>query len=468
MGQVPADIDEGRVADALLEETEGIDLTSTFYVSVKRLPPASWLRICGNGAVTQQRYWWPVGDRPNGLPSNEQEWIEAQREQLDRAVRRRLRSHRPVGSMLSGGLDSSSVVALASRACSLDGRPPFPVYAATHQADQTCAETRSIQEMLVDRHCKPTLVDLAHIDQWMAEDWWTLCQEPFDGSITLASCLYRAASSHGVVSLMDGIPADNLFVTGQSARRLFWQGHAVKAWQTAVEQWSMPGVDRPYLHALRVMAGCLAPMSVHKFRDRWQEANEYGSLSASALGSHDLNQRVNMRRRYRRYRSSVRNSHIWHPHDEALSSMAAPYITAGIERFNRVASLFGVEPRPPFTDRELIEFQAWVPINLRLREGHPKWILRKAMSSLLPSSIAWRTDKSHIGWAFNHEMLLRQLQAAPGFRPAQCIGRWIDQNKLGSAMENALENPQQNLAAAWRLMLWASRLPDDSGSRAMQ
>ncbi|MBK9987506.1 MAG: hypothetical protein IPP21_11320 [Betaproteobacteria bacterium] len=73
----------------------------------------------------------------------------------------------------------------------------------------------------------------------------------------------------------------------------------------------------------------------------------------------ELLRRVNMRERYRRYRSTLTNSNHWHQSGEALSCMAAPYITAGLERFNRVASLFGVEPRPPFTDRDLIEFQAW-------------------------------------------------------------------------------------------------------------
>ncbi|MEZ5645279.1 MAG: asparagine synthase-related protein [Burkholderiaceae bacterium] len=454
-GRVPTDIDEGRVADALMEETEGIDLTSTFYRSVKRLPPASWLLVCSNGLIRQERYWLPVGKRPSGLPRNEDEWVEAQHEQLDHAVKRRLRSQRPVGSMLSGGLDSSSVVALASRACFMDGRPPLPVYSATNQADQTCTETRSIKEMLANRHCKPFLIDLASIDAWQAGEWWNLCMEPFDGSITLASCLYRAASSHGIVSLMDGIPADNLFVTGRYARRLFWQGSILRAWQVAVDQWSLPGIDHPRRQALRVLAGCLAPEAVHKLRAQWLAANEFQALLANALGSQELKQRVNMRKRYRRYRSSLGNSHIWHPLDEALSSMTAPYITAGIERFNRVASIFGVEPRPPFADRDLIEFQSWVPIGLRLREGHPKWILRKAMSSLLPDKIAWRADKSHIGWAFNQAVLARQLKAAASTIPEQPLAQWVDERKLASAIRNPREGSSSNLAAAWRLLMWA-------------
>lgn len=452
--EVPAEIDEGRIADALFGETEGIDLTTTFYRAVQKLPPASWLLIRGSGAIVQQRYWQPVGDRPAGLPCSMEEWVEAQREQLDRAVQRRLRSHRPVGSMLSGGLDSSSVVALASAACTSNGLPAFPIFSATNIADSTCAETRSIRAMLSQRHCRATLVDIASIEQ-LQPDLWEVCSEPFDGSISLAAQLYHAAAAQGVVSLMDGVPADNLFATGRQAQRLFDQGRFGDAWRAALAQWSLPGVLSPRWLALRVMAGCLAPKAIHNLRDLLSEAAEYRALQASSLASPELTRRVDMRGRYRRYRSSVRNSHQWHPTDEALSSMAAPYITAGLERFNRVASLFGVEPRPPFADRDLIEFQAWVPIALRIRDGHAKWILRQAMRQMLPDDVAWRTDKSHIGWAFNRTSLVWHLAKVDACRPEPEAAHWVDAARLLTECQMPQGASAAGLSAALRLLAWS-------------
>jgi asparagine synthase (glutamine-hydrolysing) len=453
-GEVPTQLDEGRIADALFEETEGIDLTSTFYSAVQKLPPASWLLIRGGATIDQQRYWRPVGDRPAGLPKSTAEWVEAQREQLDRAVRRRLRSHRPVGSMLSGGLDSSSVVALASAACAEDGRLPFPVFSATNNADPACAETRSIRAMLSQRHLNPTLVDLASMGQPQT-GLWEACSEPFDGSISLAAQLYRAAAAQGVASLMDGVPADNLFVTGRHAQRLFDQCRFGDAWRAALAQWSLPGVPNPRWHALWVMAGCLAPKAIHELRDRWVEAAEYRALQAASLASPELTRRVDMRERYRRYRSSVRNSHHWHASEEALSSMAAPYISAGLERFNRVASLFGVEPRPPFTDRDLIEFQAWVPIALRTRDGHAKWILRQAMRQLLPAEVAWRSDKSHIGWTFNRASLAWYMAQVDAGRLEPEVAQWVDMARWQNAGHGSQGASGEGLAAALRLFAWS-------------
>lgn len=454
-GQVPRDLDEGRIADALIGETEGIDQTCTFHTAVQRLPPAHWMRL-RDGVLHQQRYWRPIGDdRPAGLPRTEAEWIEAQREQLDRAVRLRMRSHRPVGSMLSGGLDSSSVVALASAACENEGQAPFPVFSATNSADPDCLETRHIRAVIDHVRCAPTLVDLPEFEHSTdcRSDWWRLAGEPFDGGISLVASLYQDAAAKGVPSLMDGVPADNLYVTGRHAKYLADQGRWQDAWHAAVSQWTVPGVRHPRWHALRVMAGCLTPDAVHSLRNYFADARLFRELLQASLIDRRFARRVHLWQRFRRYRRTVGGAHQWHHSDEALSSMTAPYITAGIERYNRVASLFGVEPRLPFADRELIEFNAWVPLALRTRDGHPKWVLRQTMVNHLPVEAAWRRDKNHMGWRFNQAVLANSRSALSD--PAQTSARWFDQGHLQAGLERSTENVSEGLLAAAHLVLWA-------------
>jgi asparagine synthase (glutamine-hydrolysing) len=458
-GEVPTELDEGRIADALIMVTEGIDQTSTFYTAVQRLPPAHWLRLC-NGALARQCYWRPITDRPNGLPRSTEEWIEAQREQLDRAVRLRLRSHRPVGSMLSGGLDSSSVVALAAAACTQSGHSPLPVFSATNSADPDCSETRHIHAVIDHVRCAPTCVDLPDFerDTAPAKAWWHKAGEPFDGSMSLVGALYQAAAAQGVTSMMDGVPADNLFVIGQYARRLFAQGRWREAWQAAVTQWQVPGALRPRANAIRVMAGCLVPEAGHALRQYAADARHYRALLASSLIDPAFAGRIKLWRRYRRYRRSISDAHQWHDTDEALSSMTAFYITAGLERYNRVASLFGVEPRPPFVDRDLIEFQAWVPIALRTRHGDRKWILRQAMSSgLLPPSVAWRKDKGHVGWRFSRAEF-GQLRVTGLLQAEAPDADWFDTRRVATAWRQPAGMATEGLLAVARMSLWRDRL----------
>jgi len=457
-GEVPRDMDEGRIADALIGETEGIDQTCTFYRAVQRLPPAHWMRL-HEGKLMQRRYWRPIGEnRPPGLPNTEPEWIEAQRERLDRAVRLRLRSQRPVGSMLSGGLDSSSVVALAGAACTTKGHPPFPIFSATNSVDPGCLETRAICAVVAQVHCAPTFVDLPDFERSRSRTHalWQEAGEPFDGSMPLVAALYEAAAAQGVASLLDGVPADNLYATGRQAQCLFDQGRWRETWQAALTQWQLPWIRFPRLNALRVMAGCLAPASVHALRDRLAEAREYRGLLRANLVSREFAQRVGLRQRYRRYRQTIGGSHQWHESGQALSSLAAPYITAGLERYNRVASLFGVEPRPPFADRDLIEFQAWMPLPLRIRDGHVKWVLRQAMAGLLPPEVTWRRDKSHVGWRFNRALLEQALVAG---KPPVETGdtRWLDPDRLYRAWRQPDTEAGAGLQNALRTLQWHQR-----------
>ena len=84
------------------------------YPAIERLPRAHWLLV-EDGRVSRQQYWTPAASRPADLPRDEATWLEGLRAHLDAAVRRRLRGDVAVGSMLSGGLDSSLIASLAAR-----------------------------------------------------------------------------------------------------------------------------------------------------------------------------------------------------------------------------------------------------------------------------------------------------------------------------------------------------------------
>lgn len=458
-GDVPRDLDEGRIADALIGETEGIDQSCTFYLAVERLPPAHWMRL-RDGRLVRQRYWQPVSeDRPAGLPRDEREWIEAQREQLDRAVRLRLRSHRPVGSMLSGGLDSSSVVALAAIHHEWTGALPFQVFSAINSSDPDCAETRAIRTVVSHTRCAATLVDLPEFEHahTRARRLWQEAGEPFDAPMSLVAALYEAAAGNGVASLMDGVPADNLYTVGRWAAHLFDQGHWWRAWQAAVTQWRVPWARFPQLHAMRVMVGCLLPERIHVLRDRLAEAREYRELLRTSVIDREFAEEAGLRQRYGRYRRTIGGSHQWHGSGDALSSLSAPYITAALERYNRVASLYGIEPRPPFADRDLIEFQAWIPMGLRIRDGHPKWVLRQAMARLLPSAVAWRRDKMHVGWRFSRVLFRDACTELESHFPGFFDEHWFDTARVAATRRDPDTGSGVGMPAALALQFWRKR-----------
>jgi asparagine synthase (glutamine-hydrolysing) len=110
---VPRQLSEEKFADFLV--LNHADHATTIYRNVFRVPPAHVMRVTAGGAITQRRYWSAGEIMPFTL-SSDQDYADGLRDCLDRAVRRQLRSVSPVGCLLSGGLDSSAVAALAARA----------------------------------------------------------------------------------------------------------------------------------------------------------------------------------------------------------------------------------------------------------------------------------------------------------------------------------------------------------------
>src|SRR2546428_666023 len=115
--EVPRRLNETRVADYLVPLLE--DKEITFYEEIVRLPPAHRIAVTREG-VRMEQYWALDPEREIRMKSDG-EYAAAFREIFTEAVRCRLRSAFPVGSMLSGGLDSSSIVCVARRLLAQNG-----------------------------------------------------------------------------------------------------------------------------------------------------------------------------------------------------------------------------------------------------------------------------------------------------------------------------------------------------------
>jgi asparagine synthase (glutamine-hydrolysing) len=396
---IPRDIDQGRVVDALVARLEGIDATSSFYRAILRLPAAHSLTL-RDGAAALRRYWRPLDERPTGLPSSDGEWCEALHGQLARAVGRRLRADVRVGSMLSGGLDSSSVVALASTDPVTTAA--FPVFSAVDTRGP-CEETAAIRTMAAAFALECHDTDANALDAALPDLRAHLrdLDEPFDGTMSLVGAQYGAAARAGVRCLLDGLPADNLYSVGHTGTTLVRDGQLRQGWNALLEHARASRLPRPFLSAARSAVLACMPPRVRAWRRDALEARSFRDLLAQTLLDPDAGPARELPARHRTWRAGIERNNAVDPAIPGFSQMEVAYVVAAVERYGRVAARYGVEPRHPFLDRELVEFHAWLPVRLRARSGWPKWALRKAMEKTLPEAIAWRRGKQHLGLAFN-------------------------------------------------------------------
>lgn len=81
-----------------------------------------------------------------------------------------------------------------------------------------------------------------------------------------------------------------------------------------------------------------------------------------------------------------------------------------LEFSDALNGLQGIEERMPFFDRRLIELSLRIPIEMKFRQGWPRYVLRRALEGVLPPEVQWRASKSNIGFGF-HQGLLRYERA---------------------------------------------------------
>lgn len=460
---VPHELNEARVADALVDIYEGIDRRITFHVGIERLPPATSLTL-RNGRLEEREYWNPLQHQPT-LPNSEAEWIEATRHVLDVAVRRRLRGG-PSAAMVSGGLDSSSVAALAHRQRQQAGLAPLATYSAIDSRTHN-RETTAIEAMLAAFDFDATQVDLAHPERFMAEvrEQHEAVREPFDAGMTLLSAIYATAHANGVRVMLDGMPGDALYSASGYLGRLIRQGHWSIAWREAVALHRAEARSHQRARAILSLTGALLPASGRPLLDSWRRHRFY---HATALRYAPVTARfasdVDLRSRNRAFFANLDNTRLTDPARGGESILTAAHIAAATERYGRIAAHHGIEPRHPFLDRDVIELHAWMPQRLRMRDGRHKWALRMAVDSLLPPSVAWREDKDHLGSRFNSVAYSDWRLAAGGCAtPTILLQRAVPAPELGwlwNATRPPTEHIPPRLGSALRVAQWLAQLPN--------
>jgi asparagine synthase (glutamine-hydrolysing) len=377
----------------------------TILESVRKLEPGHALRIRDGRVAAHWRFFelpfdqeivdWPVEDA-----------IVQVRKYLTRAVERQLVADVPVGAFLSGGLDSSSVVAMARRALGSQRLQCFTIgfrdeSARTEgmAADLPHAQ-RVAKHLDVDLHTiwvGPEMVDelpnmLFHLDEPQA-----------DPAPINALFISRLAREHGIKVLLSGAGGDDIFTGYRRHYALVQERY-----------WSwLPGVVR---RGMRAASGHVRPTS--EFSRRIGKAFRYAELEGDRriasyfhwiaperllplLGPRLLPERVDegddpVLRALAGLPASVP------PLNRMLFLEQKFFLTDhNLNYVDKVSMAHGVEVRVPLLDPELVALAARLPLAYKQHGRLGKWVLRRAMEPYLPRSVIYRT-KTGFGAPLRH------------------------------------------------------------------
>lgn len=345
----------------------------TFFKDIHQLPGGCFLTLdLGTGTLVPKirRYWELVVEQDDGL--SDQEACEELLARLTKSVKLRMRSDVPVGSCLSGGLDSSSVVYLAKKIVPGDNLHTF----SSCFEDKVFDEREYINEMVAVTGVKSHLVFPSSQLFWKTFERmiWHL-DEPVGGTGVYAQwCVMEAARKEGVPVLLDGQGGDETLCGYQKFYYIYlWhllkKGDPRFLWEAM--QWLRNG-SRSY--------------------PSWQDSSRY--LPQLLARPFSVARRVCQPDFQRQYEGQLLNLRVAGNLGERQKSDLIRFSIPALLRYeDRNSMAHSVEAREPLLDHELCEFLVNCPPWLKMRHGRSKWLLRQATRGMLPEKVRLRKRK---------------------------------------------------------------------------
>lgn len=354
----------------------------TFYTNIRKLPAASFLCWTpGEPDVYIQRYW-DIDTRIKNKKIVDSEAIEQFSHLLSSSVQRRLRSDVSIGSSLSGGLDSSSIVALVSK---LAGNGPQKTFTALFPGFEK-DESFFLNE--VARRFRPEEHTVTITAEGLLADWDRLCyhqEEPFGSAGIYGQYkVYERAAGEHVKVMLDGQGADETLAGYHKYYKWYWQELFIKRklWRSGELKAARElGITERF--GLQHVAASILPDLASVILER--------QYLLKALRNKELTKEF----------IRLQSKEAYYSTPALFNLNGALYFntcTHGLEELlryaDRASMAHGCEVRLPFLDHTLVEFLFSLPSHFKIREGWTKWILRKSMDTKLPDTITWRRDKT--------------------------------------------------------------------------
>jgi asparagine synthase (glutamine-hydrolysing) len=356
----------------------------TIYANIHKLPAGHYL-VAENGRVTVQRYW-DLTFTGDGDPAREPEYLERLEALVDESVRLRLVSDVPLGAFLSGGIDSSAVV--ASMAATSRGRVVTTSVGFEEQGFNELAYARTVAAHLgTEQHeqiVRPDIVDLLPKLAWHFD-------EPFADSSAVPTYYVSAAARRHVTVALSGDGGDELWA-GYARHRAEWReltarrllggfGGRVASRVASCLPLGIKGVRSLRYLALPPADACAGKHAYDLFQSDARAALYSRDFAAEVRDADPL---ASFRRAYEACPSKD-------PLDRAMYVDVKTYLVDDImTKVDRMSMAVSLEAREPLLDHRLLEFAATVPSALKLKNGRSKYLLRRMLERRLPRAIVDR------------------------------------------------------------------------------
>jgi asparagine synthase (glutamine-hydrolysing) len=437
---------------------------ATIYRHVHKLPPGHLL-LAEQGRVEVRKYW----DLPftgDGDPARESEYLERLDALLRESISLRLISDVPLGAFLSGGIDSTAVVAYMVETS--DAPVVTTSVGFVEKAFDELAHARTVAEHLGCEH--HAVVANPDVRELLPKLAWHF-DEPFADPSAVPTYYVSAAARELVTVALSGDGGDEL-----------WAGYArhhVERWEARARRWLGPigsrvagglGSILPYsvkgARALRHLALTPADACARKHAYAIFEDDEKRGLYAPAFAAE-----IRDADPFASFKAAYEACESRDPLDRALYVDVKTYMVDDIlVKVDKMSMAVSLETREPLLDHRLLEFAATVPSSLKLRGSTRKYLLRRILEPRVPASILARGKQGFEPptgeWLrgpladMTHALLLDGRLNDRGIFETRTVRDLWDDHREGR------RDHRERLWALVMLELWFREFIDGSGVRA--
>ncbi|WP_409272742.1 asparagine synthase (glutamine-hydrolyzing) [Pseudomonas sp. KCJK9111] len=408
----------------------------TAFKGIRELPPGHCLQLLAGRAPSLHRYWAVARYEHT---DTEAQTVEKTRALLEQALSEQLYADVPVCSLLSGGLDSTILTAMAQKKLRAEHGSVVNSFSVDFvgQAEQFCADTfRPDRDQpfalaaaeAIGSHHQTILIDnqelvseTARQSVFRAND----SAQTFGDVDTSLHLLFKAISEHSTVA-----------ISGEAADEVFG-GYAWFRDSQALEAQRFPWLSRMQLlqpEMINPDFNKLCDFAEYQRSSYGQAVDSVEHLQGDSAGERRMREVCHM------------HLHRWLP--------------ILLDRKDRLSMYASLEVRVPFTDHELVQYVYNVPWSIKGKDGVEKWLLKQACADLVPDAVL-RRKKSPYPTSANmaYEHFLRAQTKALLRQASNPVFEIIDRTHLGRELEQPVgyfnsQLKRNNLETALTLAAW--------------
>lgn len=414
----------------------------SIYKGISKLPAAHVMTV-ENGEIKTRRYWNLTFAKNGNIPSFDRAASEL-RELLSDAVRMRLVADVPLGVLLSGGVDSSTIAAFSAQHAT-ETVKTFSIGFTEDSFDETKYARQVAAHLGTDHH--EEILSVAKAAELISDIGGWLDEPLSDGSLIPTYLLARFVRKHVTVAL-GGDGGDELF-----AGYPMYYAHKVAKLYSSVPGFVRSGLIEPVVRSLPVSTKNL---SFEYKAKRFVRASKYDTITRhhSWFGSFTLDEQKQLLTEdaltgssgdiYADAKEMLKicdaDSEIEQMQYLDMNFYMAEDILTKVDRASMAVSL---ETRAPFLDPRVGQFAASLPLDYKLRGSKGKHILKKSVEGLLPANILHRSKKGFgipiAEWLktllkpLMHEMLSPELLKDQGLFESDYVQKLIAEHEKGVA-----------------------------------